>query len=164
MLELVILGCTCGVAFSLRLPLLRLGHRLRLLALGVLAAALLTGCTRVVVWVLSGAAERCLLSLLLLGVGLAVVEPLAGVCFCASSYSSCGFQRRVLPQVTLSGFCYLFWLLLPVLLLRRSSVCWVCGVLGKALGFHLVPCSSSGACGLVQLPLPQITLRGFCLF
>ena len=55
MLELVFLGCTSGVAFSLRLPLLRLGHRLRLLALGVLAAVLLTGCTRVGVWVLSGA-------------------------------------------------------------------------------------------------------------
>ena len=27
-LELVFLGCTCGVAFSLRMPLLRLGHRL----------------------------------------------------------------------------------------------------------------------------------------
>ena len=28
-LELVFFGCTCGVAFSLRMPLLRLGHRLR---------------------------------------------------------------------------------------------------------------------------------------
>ena len=28
-LELVFLGCTGGVAFSLRMPLLRLGHRLR---------------------------------------------------------------------------------------------------------------------------------------
>ena len=28
-LALVFLGCTCGVAFSLRMPLLRLGHRLR---------------------------------------------------------------------------------------------------------------------------------------
>ena len=90
-------------------------------------------------WVLSGAAERCLLSLLLLGAGLAVVEPLAGVCFCASSCGSCGFPRRVLPQVILRGFRYLFWLLLPVLLLRWSSVCWVCGVLGKALGFP--PCA-----------------------
>ena len=28
-LELVFLGCTCGVAFSFRMPLLHLGHRLR---------------------------------------------------------------------------------------------------------------------------------------
>ena len=28
-LELVFLDCTCGVAFSPRMPLLRLGHRLR---------------------------------------------------------------------------------------------------------------------------------------
>ena len=28
-LELLFLGCTCGAAFSLRLPLLRLGHRRR---------------------------------------------------------------------------------------------------------------------------------------
>ena len=104
--------------------------------MGVFAAALLTGCTCVGVWALSGAAELCLLSLLLLGAGLAVVEPLAGVCFCASS---CGFPRRVLPQVTLRGFRYLFWLLLPVLLLRWSSVCWVYGVLGKAFGFP--PCA-----------------------
>ena len=33
-----------------------------------------------------------------------------------------------------------------------------------ALVFSLVPCSSSGACGFAQLPLPQVTLRGFCLF
>ena len=32
-LALVFLGCTYGVAFSLRMPLLRLGHRLRWLAL-----------------------------------------------------------------------------------------------------------------------------------
>ena len=31
------------------------------------------------------------------------VEPLAGVCFCASSCGACGFPRRVLPQVTLRG-------------------------------------------------------------
>ena len=32
-LALVFLGCTYGITFSLRMPLLRLGHRLRWLAL-----------------------------------------------------------------------------------------------------------------------------------
>ena len=43
-LELIFLGCTCGVAFSLSMPILHLDHRLRLLALRVFAADLLTGC------------------------------------------------------------------------------------------------------------------------
>ena len=34
-LALLFLGCACGVAFSLRMPILRLSHRPRLLALGV---------------------------------------------------------------------------------------------------------------------------------
>ena len=41
---LALLGCACGVAFSLRLPVLRLVHRLRLLALWVCAADLIAGC------------------------------------------------------------------------------------------------------------------------
>ena len=90
---------------------------------------------RVCVWVLSGAAELCLLCLLLLGAGLAVVEPLAGVCFCASSVAPAVFPRRVLPQVGLRRLRKLFWLQLPVLLLRWSYVCWICGVFGAALGF-----------------------------
>ena len=49
------------------------------------------------------------------------------------------FPRRVLPQVTLRGLRKLFWLQLPDLLLRWSSVCWVCGVFGAALGFP--PCA-----------------------
>ena len=32
-----------------------------------------------------------------------------------------------------------FWLQLPVLLLRWSYACWVCGVFGAALGFQ--PCA-----------------------
>ena len=39
--------------------------------------------------------------------------PIAGVCFCASSCGTCGFPRRVLPQVTLRGSRNLsgsFWL------------------------------------------------------
>ena len=162
-LVLVFLGCTCGVALSLRLPLLSLGHRLRWLDLGVFAAALLTGCTCICVCVLSGVAELCLLSLRLLGAGLAVVEPLAGVCFCASS---CGFPLRVLPLVALRGFRYLFWLQLPVLLRRWSSVCWVCGVFGEALGFPpcavlffrgLRFCAASPAAGCPSGFLPFLT-------
>ena len=34
----------------------------------------------------------------------------------------------------------------------------------RRLVFYLVPCSSSGACGFAQLTLPQVALRGFCLF
>ena len=49
------------------------------------------------------------------------------------------FPRRVLPQVTLRGLRKLFWLQLPVLLLRWCYVCWVCGVFGAALGFP--PCA-----------------------
>ena len=33
----------------------------------------------------------------------------------------------------------------------------------RRLVFHRVPCSSSGAYGFGQLPLPQVALRGFCL-
>ena len=43
-LAIIFLGCACGVAFSLRMPLLRLALRLQLLALWVFAAALITGC------------------------------------------------------------------------------------------------------------------------
>ena len=39
-----------------------------------------------------------------------------------------------------------------------------CGVFSAALVFSLVPCSSYGACGFAQLPLPQVALRGFCIF
>ena len=49
------------------------------------------------------------------------------------------FPQRVLPQVTLRWLRKLFWLQLPVLLLRWSSVSWVCGVFGAALGFP--PCA-----------------------
>ena len=41
---------------------------------------------------------------------------------------------------------------MPVLLLRWSSVCGVCGVFSAALVFSLVPCSSFGTCGFAQLP------------
>ena len=57
MLALVFLGCVRGVAFSLRLPILRLDRRLRLLALWVFATDLITGCLCICVSVLSGAAE-----------------------------------------------------------------------------------------------------------
>ena len=112
-------------------------------------------------WVFSGAAELCLLSLLQLGAGLAVVEPLAGVCFCASS---CGLSAAFLPQLPLGGYANF-----------SGSSCLSCtcggtlsvgfaGSLVRRLVFHLVPCSSSGACGFGQLPLPQVALWGLCLF
>ena len=52
---------------------------------------------------LSEEAELCLLSLLLLGVGLALVG-LFWSGFYASSWGTCGFPQRVLQLVTLSGF------------------------------------------------------------
>ena len=45
-------GCAGGVAFYLHLPVLRLGRRLRWLALRFFAASLIPGCPCVVVWVL----------------------------------------------------------------------------------------------------------------
>ena len=56
-----------------------------------------------VVRVLCDAVELCLHSLLMLCAGSAFVEPLAGVCFCASYCDACGFPRRVLPQVPFLG-------------------------------------------------------------
>ena len=53
------------VAFSLRLFILRLGRRLRWLALRFFAATLIPGCPCMVVWVLCDAVELCLPSLLL---------------------------------------------------------------------------------------------------
>ena len=50
-LAIIFLGCACGVAFSLRMPILRLDLRLRLLALWVFAADLITGCPCVCVCV-----------------------------------------------------------------------------------------------------------------
>ena len=105
----------------------------------ICAADLLTGCSCVCVWVLSGAAELCLLSLLLLGEGLAVVEPLPVVCFWPLPPAHGVFPQRVLPQVTLRGLRKLFWLQLPVLLMRWSAVSWVCGAFGAALG--VPPCA-----------------------
>ena len=62
-------GCAGGVAFQLRLPVLRLGRRLRCLALRFFAAGLISGCPCVAVWVLCDAVELCLPSLLLLCAG-----------------------------------------------------------------------------------------------
>ena len=104
----------------------------------IFAADLLTGCPCVCVWVLSGAVELCLLSLLL-GAGLAVVEPQTGVCFCASSCDACSLSASCPDTGSLGELRKLFWLQLPTLLLRWSSVCWVCGVFGAALCFP--PCA-----------------------
>ena len=94
----------------------------------------------------------------------AIVEPLAGVCFCASSCGTCCFLQRVLPQVTLRRLRNL-----------SGSSCLSCSCGGAMsvgfavslvwrLVFYLMQCSSSDACGFARLTLPQVTLRDFCLF
>ena len=91
-------------------------------------------------------AELCLLSLLLLGVGLALVG-LFWWGFCASSWGPYGFPQRVLQLVTLSGFRNF---LAPVSWPNPAVdvCCWVGGVLVHHLVFYLVPA--------------QLTLSGFC--
>ena len=86
---------------------------------------------------LSEEAELCLLSLLLLGVGLALVG-LFWSGFCASSWGTCGFPRRVLQLVTLSGF---HNFLAPVSWPTPAVdvCCRVGGVLVHHLVFYLVP-------------------------
>ena len=72
--------------------------------------------------------------------------------FCASSWGACGFLRRVLQLVTLSGFrTYLAAVSWPSPAV--DVCCWVGGVLVHHLVFYLVP---------VQLPLSLLTLSGFC--
>ena len=79
-------------------------------------------------------------------------------CFCASSCCACRFPRRVLPQVTLKGLSNL-----------SGSSCLSCSCGGalfvgfavslvRSLVFYLVPCSSSGACGLRCLPCRWLPL------
>ena len=95
---------------------------------------------------LSEEAELCLLSLLLLGVGLALVG-LFWCGFCASSWGTCGFPRHVLQLVTLNGFSNF---LAPVSWPTPAVdvCCCVGGVLVHHLVFYLVPA--------------QLTLSGFC--
>ena len=57
-----------------------------------------------------------------------------------------------------------FWLHLPVLLLRWSYVCWVCGVFRASLGF--LPCVSysSRSCGWRCVPCRRLPLGVSALF
>ena len=72
--------------------------------------------------------------------------------FCASSWGACGFPRRVLQLITLSGFrTYLAPVSWPTPAV--DVYCWVGGVLVHHLVFYLVP---------AQLPLPLLPLSGFC--
>ena len=138
------------MAFSLRLPVLRLDHRLRLLALWFAlrtSSLVVSACVcrsflgrRSCVFFLSCAARgRLWLSLLLV-------------------LLLCLFLR-VLPQVTLRGFSNL-----------SGSSCLSCSCGGalfvgfavslvRHLVFYLVPCSSSGACGLRCLTCRRLPLR-----
>ena len=74
----------------------------------------------------------------------------------SSSCGACSFPRRVLPQVTLRGLRNL-----------SGSSCLSCSCGGamfvgfavslmRRLVFYLVPCSSSGACGLRCLPCRRL--------
>ena len=163
-LALVFLGCTCGVAFfaPCASPPLRplpavaglVGFRYRLphwLSLRVCVGPFWGG----------GAVSsfsppaQLLLSLLLEFASL----PLPA--------APAVFPRRVLLQVTLGGLRKLFWLQVPVLLLRRSYVCWVCVVFGAALDFPpcavlflrgLRFCAASPAAGCSSGFLPFLTL------
>ena len=57
-----------------------------------------------------------------------------------------------------------FWLQLPVLVLRWSYVCWVCGVFGASLGFLLGAVLFLRGLRFAQLTLPQVALGGFLPF
>ena len=71
---------------------------------------------------------------------------------CAFSWGTCGFPRRVLQLVPLFGFrTYLAPVSWPTPAV--DVYCWVGGVLVHHLVFYLVP---------AQLPLPLLTLSGFC--
>ena len=72
--------------------------------------------------------------------------------FCASSWGACGFPRRVLQLVTLSGFrTYMAPVSWPTPAV--DVCCWVGGVLVHHLVFYLVP---------ALLPLLLLTLSRFC--
>ena len=160
MLPLLFLGYAYGVAFfapSAYSPLISI---LRLLALWILAAGphlwwSLCVCVgfflrrRSCVFFLSSCSVwgRLLLSLFWCG-------------FCASSWGACGFPRRVLPLVALSGQpAPVSWPTPAV-----ETCCWVGVVFGAPLGF--LPCAVLFLRGLrfAQLPLPQLTLGGFSAF
>ena len=71
---------------------------------------------------------------------------------CAFSWGTCGFPQLVLQLVTLLGFrTYLAPVSWPTPAV--DVYCWVGGVLVHHLVFYLVP---------AQLPLPLLTLSGFC--
>ena len=133
-LALVFLGCACGVAFSLRMPLLHLGHGLVGFRCGPPHWLSLRVCVDPF-W--GGGAVSSFSPPARRGVGYwSLLLEFASVPLPAAPAV---FPLRVLPQVTLRGLRKLFWLQLPVLLLRWSYVCWVCGVFGAALGFP--PCA-----------------------
>ena len=137
---------------------------LRLLALWVFAAALLSGgpwgCVRVLLgqrsWPFfffsSPPAQR--------GVGCCWAS--FWCCFCDSSCGACGFPRSDLQQVTLGGYATF---LAPVACPAPAVelCCWVCGVLGVSLGFLPGVVLFLRGLRLALLPSRRLPLEGFCL-
>ena len=161
-LPLLFLGYTYGVAFFPPFAYSPLISSLRLLALWNLAAGPLSGgpcvCVGFFLWWRS-----CVFFLSSCSVWGRLLLSLFWCGFCASSWGACGFQRRVLPLVTLKGSATfrdpVSWPTPAV-----ETCCWVGGVFGAPLGF--LPCAVLFLQGLrfAQLPLPQLTLRGFLPF
>ena len=92
------------MAFSLRIPILRLDHRLQLLGLWVFRCGPHHWLSLRVCVVLSGATELCLLSLFLLGAGLAIVEPLTGVAFVPLPAAPAVFRGVSCRRLLLGGY------------------------------------------------------------
>ena len=79
------------------------------------------------------------------------------ISFCASSCGSCGFPRRVLPQVPFGGYSiFLAQVACPA---PAVELClWGLRYLSCGAWFCLVPCSSSGSCGLCSFPCRRFPL------
>ena len=108
---------------------------------------------------------------------LPAVAGLVGFCYgpphwlslrvCVGPFWGGGAVSSFSPPAQRGGLRKLFWLQVPVLLLRQSYVCWVCGVFGAALGFPpcavlflwgLRFCAASPAAGCSSGFLPFLTL------
>ena len=109
------------------------------------------------------AAELCLLSLLLLGAGSAIVEPLSGVASVPLPAAPAVFRGVSCRRLPFGGSATF---LAPVACPAPAVelCCWVCGVLGASLGFLPGVVLFLRGLRLALLTLPQVTLGGCCLF